>query len=494
MTNQNQSYSIGIELFCRFLGLIFLVAFISLWSQLDQLILSDGILPANDYIEHLRGVLTQQKNPPLIPTIFWLHSSDTSLQAFCLLGVLSSICLFLWIRPRLMALGSWFTYLSFFNISQDFLAFQWDILLLESGFICTIAAPWKGTRIIDNKLLRWILWLLLFKLIFSSGVVKLTSGDVTWRDLSALNYHYFTQPIPNPISWYVHQLPHWVHSISTLLMFFIELLVPFLILINPHLRIAAAAIIIVFMTLIFCSGNFAYFNLLTIVICLPAIEDDFWKKIWLFPLFKLEDIKRAQNRFGNLLKASIIVLLMILNLVPLFNLLEHTRAFIPKVLLDLNGQLRFFAIVNSYGLFATMTKTRPEIIIQGSEDGINWIDYEFFYKPGRLDFSLSQVAPLQPRVDWQMWFAALRPDYRYVPWFQKFILKVLQGSEGISRIFKVNPFETKPPKWIRAIVFQYEFTDCKERKDSGNWWRRHSPRIFMPPTRIKDGMSNPDAD
>ena len=481
--DEKKSYRFGIKLFCRFLGLIYTIAFLSLWIQIDTLISKNGILPAIEYLARLKELSSTQELP-IIPTLFWLGASDFSLHLAGFGGVLCSILLLLWVAPRLMAFGCWLFYLSFFHVSQVFLSFQWDILLLECGLLCILAAPWGRQEVYESRWLRWALWILIFKLMFSSGVVKLSSQDPVWANLSALEYHFFTQPIPGPTSWFFHQLPGWFQSFSTFLMFHIELVIPFLFLGTHLMRLVGALATIFLMILIFCSGNFAYFNLLTIILSFTCIENRFWVQSWVYSKEEVSQQGGLPLRFFRWCKDILLILVILLNFIPLMSLFSFSRPWIPGFLNEFQKEVRSFCLVNSYGLFANMTTTRPEIIIQGSQDGKTWRDYEFYYKPGDPGRRPRQVAPHQPRVDWQMWFAALRPDYRYVPWFQSFITKILEGKPEVLRIFEVNPFPERPPRFIRAVVFDYQFTNSQQKRESGNWWKRKPQKLFLPPVSV----------
>jgi lipase maturation factor 1 len=481
--SQKSSYSFGTMCFCRLIGLVFLIAFLSFWVQMEGLIGEQGIVPTHQYLSQL-SKLSPWDRFSKVPTLLWLDSSELSIHLVCALGCLSSLLLFMWITPRLMAFFCWGFYLSLFTSTQSFLSFQWDILLLECGFLTILASPWKARIPRASPLMYWLLWIVLFKLMFSSGVVKLTSMDPNWKNLSAMQYHYFTQPLPNPLSWFFHQFPSWLQELSTLFMFHIELLVPFLLFTTPRIRAIGAALLALLQILILVSGNYAYFNLLSIILCAPCITDHYWPQSWVFAKAP-KPISCGTSTPARVLKGTLCSFFILYNFYLFMLLFAPMRSFIPRGLHEVHQAMRPFCLVNSYGLFATMTTKRPEILVQGSEDGRVWKDYGFTYKPGDLSRMPSQVAPHQPRLDWQMWFAALRPDYRYVPWFQKFALRLLEGSESVLALVETNPFPGKPPKWIRAVVYEYEFTSIRERSETGNWWKRKPLKIFLPPATLQ---------
>ena len=143
-----------------------------------------------------------------------------------------------------------------------------------------------------------------------------------------------------------------------------------------------------------------------------------------------------------------------------------------------------FRSLNGYGLFRVMTKTRPEIIVEGSQDGFTWQPYEFKYKVGDPLRAPPIVAPHQPRLDWQMWFAAL-DDIRGEPWFMNFLVRLLQGSPSVLQLVKTNPFPDSPPRYVRARLFEYHFTNALEKRQTGAWWRREEKGLYCPPASLR---------
>ena len=270
-------------LFLRFLAIINLIAFISIWTQIDGLIGSEGILPAQDYFTLLQERLGPERYL-LAPSLFWFNASDTALHFICGTGIFLSLLLIVNIAPVIILFLLWLFYLSLTVAGQDFLSFQWDILLLEINFVAIFIAPRRlfskyGKFESPSFLGIWLLRFLLFKLMFLSGAVKLLSGDSTWRDLTALFYHYETQPLPTVIGWYVHQLPQFLQKASVVLMFAIELLVPFLIFTPRKLRIYGFFILTSFQIMIFVTGNYCFFNLLTIALCIMLLDDEMFRQL-----------------------------------------------------------------------------------------------------------------------------------------------------------------------------------------------------------------------
>ena len=472
---------ISTHLFLRLLALVYLIAFASLWPQIHGLIGSEGILPLPETLTLIKERLGYS-GIWQFPMLFYIASSDTALSIACAGGILLAITVLflpgLW--PGWFLL--WAGYLSLSTAGRDFLSFQWDALLLETGFLTLFLIPLRSTPThtpeppaLTANLYRW----LLFRLIFASGVVKLTSGDPTWRDLTALTYHYQTQPLPNPIAWYVHQLPDTMQQLSCAGVLFIELLVPFFIFAPRKVRHIAGILLIALQLLITATGNYTFFNLLTIALCLWLFDDSFWPaRLKNHLLFTPRRTRRHIHRI--LIPFATLVLLLSMYLFTRSTL--RTQPSWPKAVTSLYATLAPFHVVNSYGLFASMTTERPEIILEGSEDGITWQAYEFDYKAGDLAHSLPIVAPHQPRLDWQMWFAALRTA-RQTPWFIQFCQRILEGSPSVHNLLAHNPFPDVPPPYFRAQLYLYEFTTPHERSQTGQIWKRTLKGSYLPAVR-----------
>ncbi|MCI0454035.1 MAG: lipase maturation factor family protein [Candidatus Dadabacteria bacterium] len=476
-------------LFLRMLGVVYLIAFISLWTQISGLVGSNGIYPVQDFLKLVREQVGLERYW-LLPTLFWLNASDAFLQFLCGGGVFLSLLLILNIAPSAVSFLLWASYLSLAVICREFLSFQWDALLLETGFLAIFFAPMKlrpglSTESPPSLIVLWLLRLLLFKLVFSSGVVKLMSDDPTWRDLTALIYHYETQPLPTWTSWYADQLPIWFQKASAVLMFFIELVVPFLIFAPRRLRFLGCGAIVAFQLLIMATGNYCFFNLLAIALCILLLDDKVLPRLLREKIFGLKNDNQAptfmvnrSRRWPKLVTVPIAVIIILITAVLFFRIF-HVDIDLPAPISKLVRAVAPFRSVNSYGLFAVMTTSRPEIIVEGSQDGETWLPYEFKYKPGDLKERPRFVEPFQPRLDWQMWFAALS-SYENNPWFINFSVRLLQNSSEVIALLKENPFPDAPPRYIRAVVYDYRFTDFTEKKAEGTWWRREFKGLYCP--------------
>ena len=436
------SYSITRQVFLRALGLIFLIAFVSLWTQVDGLIGANGVSPVATFLPAAQEQLGARATY-VLPTLCWLNSSDQFLHVLCGAGVAFSLLLIAGILPALALLLLFVCYLSLTIAGQTFLSFQWDILLLETGFLAIFFAPWswrlnsKREPPVSSAAL-FLLKLLLFKLMFMSGVVKLTSGDESWWDLTAMNYHYLTQPLPTVLGWWAHQAPHWLQKFSTGFTLFAELVVPFLIWMPRRARLLGAGLLIGLQVMIGLTGNYAFFNLLTIVLCLLLIDDAVWRKLVGRDSVEPESCGRllsgstesrptaAVARFAAI---AVLVATLPLNALLIFTAFKP-EALPPRALVTFKDLVEPYHIVNGYGLFRVMTKTRPEIVLEGSADGIDWLPYEFKWKPGDLQNAPRRVAPHQPRLDWQMWFAALG-TYRQNYWLLGLCDRLLENSPEV---------------------------------------------------------------
>ena len=439
-------------LFLRGLGCIYLIAFLSLWVQIHGLIGSNGILPAEQYLEAVRQQIGTE-GYYLVPTLFWLNASDACLNFLCAGGVLLSFVLIAGFVPPFALVGLWTFYLSLVTVGQVFLSFQWDVLLLEAGFLAIFFAPLQirdtpSRASQPSTAFLWLLRWLLLRLMFASGYVKLASDEV-WRNLTALNFHYETQPLPTSLGWYAHQFPEWFQKVSVIGMFAAELVVPFLIFAPRRLRTAGCIGLVGLQMLIILTGNYCFFNLLAIALCLLLIDDVAWKGLLtkrFMPAIRF--IEQPLHRYRRISIAVVATLLFLLSGIRFGGQLFRETRF-PDV-----AWIAPFRSVNTYGLFADMTESRPEIIVEGSNDRITWETYQFRWKPGDLTAAPKWVAPHQPRLDWQMWFAALQGSYQRTPWFLNFMGALLQGKPKVLQLLADNPFPDTPPRYIRATLIR----------------------------------------
>jgi predicted DCC family thiol-disulfide oxidoreductase YuxK len=473
-------------IFLRSLSVIYGIAFWSFGIQVRGLVGAQGILPAQRFLAHMAqyGAVRFW----YVPTLAWLNAGDRFLVGLCVAGFAVSILVFLNIAPRWNLAASWILYLSLVSVGGDFMNFQWDALLLETGFLAIFLAPAgflpqrHGASAPPPAILFLLRWLL-FRLMFQSALVKWWSGDPLWRHFTALTVHYQTQPLPNAMAWYAHQLPVGFQKLSCLVMFGIEALVPFFIFTPRRSRLLGFWALVGFQGLILFTGNYAFFNLLAITLCFPLLDDTALRAhlpAWCEePISQNSVTENAKFREGffRLLTGTVLYL----TIIPFGHVVGIQW---PQKLEDPALSLSYLRSFNSYGLFAVMTPKRPEIILEGSNDAIHWIPYEFKYKPGDPGRPLTQVAPYQPRLDWQMWFAALG-DYQHNLWFINFCLRILQGSEPVARLMRPTPFPGQPPLYLRAMLYDYRFTTVEERKQTGKWWVREVLGLYCPVLSLK---------
>lgn len=460
---------IGQLLFIKLLGLSFFFAFYSLSQQVIGLYGKNGISPISDLLD---SVKPQVKQPHYlyIPTVFWIDSSDNMLKRSAQLGTILSILIILGFFPAPLILLCVLLYLSFTSVATEFLSFQWDALLIEVGFLgflMAIQSPPPMMVII-------LAWFLLFRFFFSSGAVKILSRCPEWRSLRAMGIHFETQPLPNLGGYYAHELLKPFAKLITLAVYLLELVVPFLIFGGAFLRLICFILSLFLQLAIMATGNFAFFNLLTIALMMPLLDDSYLA--W---LGNLSVNALPPNIFLTSILNLAAAVLLIPNVLILLNLFTRIKGS-ERIL----QWFQHFQLVNSYGLFAVMTTERNEIILEGSNDGVNWKEYVFKYKPSALDEAPRQIAPLQPRLDWQMWFASLSSPQRNA-WFYKLVVRLLQGSKDVLGLFRTDPFPDHPPREIRALFYEYHFNDLKDKKKTGHYWKRKYLGLYSPIFSLK---------
>jgi hypothetical protein len=464
-----RTYAISGYLFRKAIALIYLIAFISFGVQALGLIGSGGLLPLSPWLEAVRSQIGGS-GYWRVPTLLWFDSSDAMIRAVWIAGTLFALAALIGALPRIALAACLVLYLSIVSAGQSFMTFQWDFLLLEAGLIAIFV---NGTNV-RNWLFKW----LLFRLMLLSGLVKLASGDPTWHNLTALQYHYQTQPLPTALAWYMQQLPGWFQSASVLFTFAVELVAPLLLWAPRKIRLWAAGTILLLQALIALTGNYTFFNYLALALCLSAVDDEWWPAR-IRNLVQPRAKRTFQQRWPQVQRYVSIALLVFI--VPLSVLvgLEGLGVRPPAVALRSLGWIAPFGVINSYGLFANMTTIRSEIIVQASMDGQSWQDYEFRYKPGDPKREPRYVAPYQPRLDWQMWFAALG-SYQENPFFVNLIVRLLEARPESLALLERAPFGRDRPRYMRAVVYEYKFSDWPTFSKTRAWWTREYQGIYFP--------------
>jgi hypothetical protein len=482
-----RSFELTRFVYLRSLGFIYVIAFAILNEQQLPLFGSDGLLPATRFVARLhQGSFWQE------PTLFWFDVSDGALVWGARIGLGLALAVMLGVDNALVMAALWVLYLSFVHVGQLFYGYGWETLLLEAGFLGIFMCPVTHALALHDPspaplpvmiMLRW----LLFRVMFGAGLIKLR-GDPCWRDLTCLIYHYETQPNPHVLSWLLYQAPPWFHRIGAAFNHFVELLVPWFLLVPwPRLRHIAAAFTIAFQTILILSGNLSFLNWLTIAIAFGCVDDAVWEKLLPRALVRraaalrerpqLGSMSRAlrgrSNHTRNIVVGALSVLVALLSISPIMNMLSpHQR---------MNTSFEPLHLVNSYGAFGSIGRVRDEIIIEGTSDArpgpaTKWRAYEFKCKPGRVDRMPCWITPYHYRLDWQMWFAAMS-DAESEPWLVHMIYKLLHNDRGVISLLANDPFPNRPPRYIRAELYRYQFTHFGSRA----WWTRRRIASYLPP-------------
>ncbi|HEX6196898.1 MAG TPA: lipase maturation factor family protein [Jiangellaceae bacterium] len=455
--------------FQRGLAVIYLLAFLGALNQFRALIGERGLLPAPVYIR-----ATPFRDSP---SLFQLRYSDRLFAAVAVIGILTSLVHVVGALdgvPLGLYMASWallwVLYVSIVNIGQTWYAFGWELLLCEAGFLAIFlgndnAAP-------PTLILLALIWVL-FRLEFGAGLIKLR-GDACWRDLTCLYYHHETQPMPGPLSWYFHRLPKVLHRVEVAANHFTQLIVPFLLFAPQPVRGVAAAIVIVTQLWLVASGNFAWLNVVAIVIATSALGDDIIEAM--LPV----EAPATSPEPGWLLGVTIAIsaVIVFLSYWPVRNLIGSRQL--------MNYSFTPIHLVNTYGAFGSITKVRHEVVIEGTaagqtDDGATeWREYEFKGKPGDVTRRPPQVAPYHLRLDWMMWFAALSRGYSQ-RWLPALLDRLLVNDRAMLRLLRTNPFPNEPPVRVRARLYRYRFTTRAERRATGSWWHRTLVGEYAPP-------------
>lgn len=476
-------------LFLRSLGLIFFSAFYSLAFQIHGLIGEHGILPAGEYLQQLTRLMGAVEKIWYAPTLFWLNASDPALTIVIVLGIVASILLVLNIAPRSMTAICTVLFLSCIAALQDFSSYQSDGMLLEAGFISFFFAP-RGLRPalgaedppsrISLFMLRWE-W---FRIYFESGLVKILSGDSTWRNFTAMDNYYQNGPLPAWPGWYIQHLPHWYHAFTVVITFSVELLLVWALFLPRRIRTGSFFIFTALQIGIITTANYAFLNYL--VLCLGVLLlDDRLLSLVGFPLAE-SAASEAARRTRVFRRVELVVLTIAFYTTIVAFLWGRSGSLLALP----NRLLAPFRIANAYGLFAVMTPARYEIEFQGSNDGRSWVPYRFRYKPQDISERPGFYAPYQPRFDWNLWFASLA-SWQDNPWVLLTEQRLIQGSPSVLSLFRGDPFNGKPPAMVRAVISQYWFTDLATKHKTGAWWRRLDLGPFSPSVE-RDTLGTPN--
>ena len=464
-----EDHRLVIAVFLKGLGLIYVIAFAALAVQIEGLSGSQGILPLVEQQANLETSLGL-KRFVLFPSLFWLNASDAVLVGAAWAGCAAGLAVVFGVWPRLMLIAAYALYLSLYHAGSIFMNFQWDTLLLEAGFLAIFLAG--GGANIVVWLMRW----LLFRLRFLSGISKLTSGDPAWSGLGALGLYFEVQPLPHPGAWYFHHLPEGLLKAATAGVLVIEIAVPFLFLASRRYRMIGAALTIGLQLLIIATSNHNFINLLTILLCLFLFDDQALSKLTPSALKTTAArlMGRVERNQFSVFAAVIIVTSflqvawMVLNVSPPPHALHRFERYVAG-----------FSLSNRYHVFPTMKAERTEVLVEWSNDAKTWTPLEFKYKPGDPSRAPAFIAPYHPRLDWHMWFVPLGFPEFVMP-YQRFLERVLEGSPPVLGLLPDGAFPNGPPKYLRAHLLEYTFTDPATRARTGHWWQVSARGPFWP--------------
>jgi hypothetical protein len=476
-------FRFGNLIFQRCLAAVYLIAFISALNQFPALLGEKGFLPVSDFIRRVPFEDT--------PSLFYLGYSDRLFTYVAWIGIILSSLIFLGLFERVpwwlltaAWLVLWFLYLSIVNVGQIFYAFGWESMLLEAGFFAAFLGPaTQNPSLIPVLAVRWML----FRLILGAGLIKLRN-DPCWRDLTCLFYHYETQPIPNPLSWYFHHLPKIPLMIGVFFNHFVEVAAPFGLLGPQWVAAAAGMIIISHQLVLIVGGNYAWLNMLTIVLGITAFSDGVIGRLLPGPAISMPAVQPRPESYHTILMMLALVT-VVLSVRPALNLCSREQR--------MNYSYNPIHLINDYGVFGTITKERYEIVIEGTGDATltpktKWKEYEFKGKPGDVRRMPPQIAPYHLRLDWLMWFLPFSVEVTengilmagHELWFLRFMEKLLEADRKTLKLLRTDPFSGKPPHYLRARYYLYQFTNWKEKKATGAWWKRKLIDEYLPPVTL----------
>ena len=465
-------YWLGRLILERGIAVVYVFAFVAAARQFRALIGEHGLLPVPRY---LAGQSFRQT-----PSVFHVHYSDRFFATVAWLGALLSAAMAvglagvlpLWAAVLLWLL-LWVLYLSIVNVGQTWYSFGWESLLLEAGFLAIFLG---NERVAPPLLAMWLARLLLFRLEFGAGLIKLR-GDSCWRDLTALYYHHETQPMPGPLSWFFHHLPKPLHRVEVLGNHFAQLIVPFGLFAPQPVASIAGAIVVITQLWLVVSGNFAWLNWLTILLGCSVIDAS--SAATVLPIPKPPALAAVPPWFAGLV-IVFAVLTVMMTYYPVRNMISRRQR--------MNMSFNAYHLINTYGAFGTIGRTRREVVIEGTDepevtDATVWKEYEFKGKPGAVRRVPAQWAPYHLRLDWLMWFAAISPRYAY-PWLRPFMLRLLQNDPATLRLLRHNPFPASPPRYVRAQLYRYRFTTAAELRRDHAWWHRTLEGSYLRPISL----------
>ncbi len=466
----------------RLLGLVYAVAFLVAANQALPLIGSDGLLPVGAYLGRVREALgSTGAGFARLPSVFWFAHSDGALLAAAWTGFALSLAVAAGFANAIVLALLWALYLSLVHVGQDWYGYGWEYQLLETGFLAIFLCPLVDARPVPGreppKVVIWLFRWLIFRVMLGAGLIKLR-GDPCWRDLSALFYHFETQPIPNFLSRWFHFLPRWQLEAGVLLNHAAEVVAPWFVFGPRRARQAAGAVIVLFQAVLILSGNLSFLNWLTIVPALACFDDSAWARVLPRALAASAERMRNAARPSAPMAAAAWVLaaaVAVLSIRPVANMVSPDQV--------MNASFDPLELVNTYGAFGSVGRERMNVVFEGTDSAVPddtaaWRPYLYRGLPVDPAARPPQVAPYQLRLDWQMWFAAMSSPERY-PWTLHLAWKLLHNDSGAVALFAANPFPGGPPRYVRAVLYRYAFADPANRE--GLWWTRERLGLWLPP-------------
>jgi hypothetical protein len=474
-------------LILRLLGCVYAVAFLAAAQQILPLIGSHGLLPVDLFLRRVQTALGSSfAGFCRLPSLFWLGHSDTSLLVLAWVGFgLSCVVVVGYANAILMAV-LWMLYMSFVHVGQDWYGYGWEIQLLETGFLAIFLCPLLDGRPFPRRrpplVVIWLFRWLIFRIMLGAGLIKIR-GDSAWRNLTALYYHFETQPIPNPLSRWFHFLPRGILRAGVVFNDVAELLAPWFVFWPRLGRHIAGAVIVLFQCTLIASGNLSFLNWLTIVPALACFDDTVWSKLLPRALVRHAEAAAAAaqpSRPMHVTAYAVAAVVGLLSLQPVANMLSPGQI--------MNTSFDPLDLVNTYGAFGTVGRERLQVVFEGTDaevpnDAADWKAYPYRALPVALDQRPPQIAPYQPRLDWQMWFAAMSTPSRY-PWTLHLVWKLLHNDPGALSLLARNPFPATPPRYVRAVLFRYAF--APPGNPAGHWWVREALGQWLPPLSADD--------
>ena len=471
----------------RWLGFVYVIAFLTAVQQLVPLVGAHGLTPAQVFLPAFAQDEDSWWNGfAALPSLFWIDYSDRAMRVIPWIGLILSCAVAAGFANSIMMAVLWILYMSIVHVGQSWYGYGWEIQLLETGFLAIFICPLLDARPFSRRpppiavifLFRW----LIVRIMLGSALIK-WRNDASWRDLTALNYFFETQPIPNPLSVYYHFLPKPILALGTALTFVAEGVAPWFVFWPRWGRLVAGMVMIGFQFMIISSGNFSFFNWLTIVPALACFDDRFWKRILPWPLVQQAEQARAEARPGRIMTGfswALAVLVAVLSFAPVMNLISAHQ--------QMNTSFDPLELVNTYGAFGTVGKQRDVIVFEGTSSldlamAADWKEYATYALPSDPKRAPIQIAPYQPHLDWQLWFAAMGTPDEY-PWTVNLIWKLLHNDPVALGLFANNPFPDAPPRYIRVVHYIYHFAPLGNPGHA--YWTREQVGMWLPPLSAKD--------